>query len=770
MSTASPSSSRPRPSRSCGRCARRKVKCDKARPRCSKCVQGGYECSYVSGTRHPSGQVTFIDETPVVIADYASLQGRVNRLDGMLADLGQERSASGNAIDQGGINGLSNNLGHLYVGPQLKSRYVSPDFFAMISQEVSVDISEINYLLQQQQQYTIDSALFVKDEERDLTAQSRLARHDSTSTDTSEAQQKNIKRQLCGDIFLQQPEWTSSENNALRSARTTTRIPSPEVILDGLPSKEQCQALIWAYIEGYHTVSPLFHGPSFLQQAQTYIERNGSLDADIDIHFIALLMAVLFAGCAISSRKRLSELFSFQTREDLSSRFYQEAVRLIRLTSFPQSPSINTLAAFIIVDTIWLREEQPLVCCSFVGLTARVAQMLSIHKDPSEFPELSPIDIQVRRQLWWNLVAIDAQVALAAGLPPIIDCTNCDVQMFNEMPEDMSNNSIYDDRKSVMGILVAGKVGFYRRASRILHIIHSSHFSREDLDSVLEITHENAADLASRQQHISEIETTLSSPMSASSSSIDDAERLRESQSNPTLARFAKAVLSLYTVKPYAIMQGPVRRQHLDSYLLEKDSLAIEGCRRYLYTFLSITQSPTFQPWHWCWPGQHQPLHSIMTLLLDLSQHPSSPTSKSTRQLIDMAIFMCGPQENHGIQSSEDRQVDGRPLGVSGSKAWEFIRRARERVWLERGLDPGLLNCPERVEDIDLDGSKEGSGGDGEEVDLNMEDLNQFAWNTPPLEGGSEDLFNIGVNGDFSFDPSLFFTGEVGGQGASDWT
>lgn len=31
---------------------------------------------------------------------------------------------------------ISDELGHLYLGPQSKSRYVSPDYFAMISQEV----------------------------------------------------------------------------------------------------------------------------------------------------------------------------------------------------------------------------------------------------------------------------------------------------------------------------------------------------------------------------------------------------------------------------------------------------------------------------------------------------------------------------------------------------------------------------------------------------------------------------------------------------------
>jgi hypothetical protein len=97
---------------------------------------------------------------------------------------------------------------------------------------------------------------------------------------------------------------------------------------------------------------------------------------DVNLHFVALLTAVLFAGCAICSRKRLGELFGGQSRENLSSHYYRRAVRAIRLTNFPQTPSLYTLSAFIIVDTTWLREEQPLTCCSFVGLAIRVAQML----------------------------------------------------------------------------------------------------------------------------------------------------------------------------------------------------------------------------------------------------------------------------------------------------------------------------------------------------------------------------------------------------------
>jgi hypothetical protein len=62
-----------------------------------------------------------------------------------------------------------------------------------------------------------------------------------------------------------------------------------------------------------------------------------------------------------------------------------------------------------------------------------------------------------------------------------------------------------------------------------------------------------------------------------------------------------------------------------------------------------------------------------MTLIMHLDQYPDDPTSPETRKLVDLAIFMCRPQENNGIPSSEDGIFDSRPLSVSSSKAWEFI-------------------------------------------------------------------------------------------------
>ena len=187
----------------------------------------------------------------------------------------------------------------------------------------------------------------------------------------------------------------------------------------------------------------------------------------------------------------------------------------------------------------------------------------------------------------------------------------------------------------------------------------------------------------------------------------------------------------------------------LDRLVLSPISRAIAGCRKYLHGFLKITQNPSFQPWHWRWPGQHQPLHSIMALIISLSTSPdsNSPLARETRKLIDLAIYMCGPQENNGIQSTEDGHYDSRPLSMVGSKAWELIRETRSKVWIKAGLDPVILNCPERAEDIHLD----------EEGGL----IEQTVVDGTPMVEVPMDLLSGNIDGGFTFDPSLFFTGEI---------
>src|SRR6266536_396312 len=131
------------------------------------------------------------------------------------------------------------------------------------------EVTEINHLLQQQQQYTLDPELYVRREEQDYLLQNGSYRRGSVSTDDPMSYSKTITGQLCGDIFALPLAWSLEDS----MARSTTRIYNLGVMIDDLHSKQQCESLIWTYMKGNHTLSPLFHGPSFLQQARRYIER-----------------------------------------------------------------------------------------------------------------------------------------------------------------------------------------------------------------------------------------------------------------------------------------------------------------------------------------------------------------------------------------------------------------------------------------------------------------------------------------------------------------
>ena len=156
------------------------------------------------------------------------------------------------ALNNGEGQDLSDQLGHLYLGPQSKSRYVSPDFFAMVSQEVCLlysltvgslltfwEVTEINHLLQQQQQYTLDPELYVRREEQDYLLQNGSYRRGSVSTDDPMSYSKTITGQLCGDIFALPLAWSLEDS----MARSTTRIYNLGVMIDDLPSKQQCESL-----------------------------------------------------------------------------------------------------------------------------------------------------------------------------------------------------------------------------------------------------------------------------------------------------------------------------------------------------------------------------------------------------------------------------------------------------------------------------------------------------------------------------------------------
>lgn len=105
--------------------------------------------------------------------------------------------------------------------------------------------------------------------------------------------------------------------------------------------------------------------------------------------------------------------------------------------------------------------------------------------------------------------------------------------------------------------------------------------------------------------------------------------------------------------------------------------------------FISLATDPDFQPFQWSWPGNHQPMHAAMIMLIDLYERPYSPEAPKSRAFIDKIFSLTGP--DGGVVGGEDGISAQRPLKDGGREAWDMIRRLRQKAWQKAGLDPHKL-------------------------------------------------------------------------------
>ena len=110
--------------------------------------------------------------------------------------------------------------------------------------------------------------------------------------------------------------------------------------------------------------------------------------------------------------------------------------------------------------------------------------------------------------------------------------------------------------------------------------------------------------------------------------------------------------------------------------------------RRYAFAYVELVTSQEFAFWNWSWPGLHQPLHALMTLIDDADPKSQSPNADLSRQAVDELFALCGPEG--GVVSADRNYVGARPLTEGGFEAWELLADLRA---LTRSRAPCLASA-----------------------------------------------------------------------------
>ncbi|CAI7669137.1 unnamed protein product [Penicillium crustosum] len=209
-----------------------------------------------------------------------------------------------------------------------------------------------------------------------------------------------------------------------------SRIPIIELIGIQLPSAPVTMTLLDAYLQANHWYLSLFHEPSFRARLVTILQTEGILPSEKS--FLLLLLAVLIIGAHFSNHEALHSLDP-QFNPQQSRAIWIEAMEN-HIFWILQEATLESVACAVLMSIAYLLERKTQLSFTMSGLGSRAAQAMSIH-DETTWGHLDPIEVQVRRRVWWSIYMVDVYIAQAYGKPSIIPT----VQFNVSEPEDLDD-------------------------------------------------------------------------------------------------------------------------------------------------------------------------------------------------------------------------------------------------------------------------------------------------------------------------------------------
>ncbi|KAH8797355.1 fungal-specific transcription factor domain-containing protein [Xylogone sp. PMI_703] len=667
---------------SCQLCRVRRIKCDRTHPVCSNCAKNSTECVWVVNTPHSASSAQRKRRASVAQSGVDHGQSRDDiSLDGN--DSGPGNPDDDQHTDSSlGDNARSPRPGYLTLQNGGRSRYVSDTFWANIDNEVV----ELDELLSKVPTFPLPLC-------------------------------------YCGLAPYKQPHISAgsqSENEGLAPPNRISKVNagseyrgemmySLAQLLNLLPPKEICDDLYHNFLDIIHPITPLLHIPTFQSQYTRFWQWYLSWDreelptgilAEIP-SFLPLFLAVLFAGSFGQPTPLFNQDATEASLSGMTAQLYQLHSHALALVSFPQSPTIYSLIAYLMAQNLLIREEESLSSCSYLSVALRIAQAMGLHRDGALF-KLDPIQAELRRRIWWHIIHTDIMTCLSSGLPPLMVLDNFyDTRMISEFKDeyisisqgnglgqgqkqDAARSPTPDDQMLDIRYVVA--VGRYKLTALLRKVLRHQFDVRaksaKEFAALKKVVDEQSADTAARIERIAAMQLTPT----PSDHEVDG----RGAHGMPTVAfqTWAQKLLWLMNHRSYCMLYQPLLKgegECGDVNSVRKD--AIRHCHAYVENFLDMCTTPEFRPFYWLYPGTYQPLQAMAILLSDLLRNPQSEEAQHSRTLVERLFSMVGSDGVGWYKDLDSR----RNLSTAGKEVWKMLRRLRRQAWKKAGLDPDIV-------------------------------------------------------------------------------
>lgn len=367
---------------SCKSCQQRKVKCDKGQPACSSCARRHASCVYVAPAlpqRKPKKRKYSEEE----------LMGRLQRFELLLEAHGIHANED---LDQVSTPTKENSGLEASKTPVVTERVASPN--NKNGNDHDANKPPDNLVTDAGKQMFIESPLWnvLSEELQDPVDMLRL----------SQVNSRDIHQFSSGVL-------SEGSLNAGGFLLNSAGIHSA-VELKALHPKPLMIFRLWQiFLDNINPLTKLIHAPTTQQRL---------LDASAKIETIskeseALMFAIYLSAIQSMSADECQSVMG--ESKGVLIRRYHPAVRSALLrANFTSSLNVLVVQAFALYLLSVRHYHEPNSLWILTGTAVRLGQRLGLHRDGT-FIGLSPFETEIRRRVWWRLLALDSQTAELCG-------------------------------------------------------------------------------------------------------------------------------------------------------------------------------------------------------------------------------------------------------------------------------------------------------------------------------------------------------------------
>ncbi|CAI6337700.1 unnamed protein product [Periconia digitata] len=374
---------RARPQLSCAPCRQGKLKCNREQPVCDQCSKRARHdaCRYVPPPQNKRQQ---------------NMRGRIRNLEDMVVNLlnqkEQEQKANGTSDSES--KPTKDKQGQLRISNSgNEANYVGAYHWSAVLQEIE----------------DVKTSL------------------DEGAEDDLEEEDEN-------------EEWNSA--NA-RSSLTfgLPRALTKTQLIQALPRKEEADFILPLWFNSTNPILYIIHGPTF----QTEYNKFWEDPASASVMWIALFYSILSLGIILGPRNPGRNAYaaaydrssgsSYDKKDptnflaSTADRFQQLASSALALADISRSHPYTLEALMIYAECEFLRrDDHDGKIWLMNGITLRVAMRMGVHREPSNFGNLTPFQCEMRRRVWHTINMMDNLISFGIGLPGLVRCIESDVQ------------------------------------------------------------------------------------------------------------------------------------------------------------------------------------------------------------------------------------------------------------------------------------------------------------------------------------------------------